>query len=45
MRGLMLINNNVEDVEALATKALLIRSGLLVETFTLAALMSLSLNL
>lgn len=37
MRGLMLINNNVEDVEALATKALLIRSGLLVETFTLEA--------
>lgn len=35
MRGLMLINNNVEDVEALASKALLVRSGLEIDTFTL----------
>lgn len=35
IKGLMLINNKVEDVEALATKALLTRSGMQIDTFTL----------
>lgn len=35
VKGLMLLNNNVEDVEALATKALLTRAGFKIDTFTL----------
>lgn len=34
-KGLMLINNQVEDVEALASRALLIRYGYSIDTFTL----------
>lgn len=34
-KGLMLLNSYVEDVEALATRALLIRSGYDITTFTL----------
>lgn len=34
-KGLLLLNNNVEDVEALATRALLIRAGYDIKTFTL----------
>lgn len=35
VKGLMLVNNNVEDVEALATRALLVRAGFQIDTFTL----------
>ncbi|WP_051615603.1 DJ-1/PfpI family protein [Haploplasma modicum] len=35
IKGLMLLNNGVEDVEALATKALLVRAGLAIDFFTL----------
>lgn len=35
MKGLLLLNNKVEDVEALATRALLVRSGFKIDTFTL----------
>lgn len=35
IKGLMLLNNKVEDVEALATKALLTRAGFVIDTFTL----------
>lgn len=33
-KGLLLINNGVEDVEALATRALLVRHGYLITTFS-----------
>lgn len=35
IKGLLLLNDGVEDVEALATKALLTRAGINIETFTL----------
>ncbi|VEU80263.1 DJ-1 family glyoxalase III [Haploplasma axanthum] len=34
-KGLILLNNNVEDIESLATRDLLIRSGYNITTFTL----------
>lgn len=34
MRGLLVLNNNCEDVEALGTRALLVRAGLNIDTVT-----------
>lgn len=35
LKGLMLLNNQIEDVESLATKGLLTRAGFKIDTFTL----------